>query len=276
LETNLTIWAWRIPFADQWVWPVIIIPLIYFAPESPWWLVRKGSLQEAEHSAKRLASFQNEQQVRDMVALMVETTALERKITEGATYLDCFHGSDLWRTEISCCIYIAEVLVGFALTSYASYFFEQAGLSSANSYKLTLGQGGLDVVCTVLSCFLIGNFGRRTIYIGGCAAMATTMFTIGFLSLPKETPVIFAASAGMYMLYFCLYLLTLGPISYTLVGEVSSSRLRSHIVALGRNAYNLVNLLSSGTAPVILNPTADNWKGKSGFLAGVLGLLAMT
>lgn len=275
LEGNTTNWAWRIPFGVQWCWPVIIIPLIFMAPESPWWFVRKNRLQDAEKSVKRLASYKTEQEARDMVALMVETTALERRMTEGATYLDCFRGSNLWRTEIGCCVYIAEVLVGFALTAYASYFFEQAGLSAANSYKLTLGQGGLSITSTFLSCFLTRNFGRRTIYIGGCAAMATAMFIIGFISLAPETNNTAAASAAMYMLYFSMYHLTLGPISYAIVAEVSSSRLQSHSVALGRNAYNLFNLLSAGTAPIILNPTADNWKGKSGFLAGGLGVIAM-
>ncbi|UKZ69562.1 uncharacterized protein TrAtP1_010568 [Trichoderma atroviride] len=28
-------WSWRIPLAVQWVWPVIVIPLLLFAPESP-------------------------------------------------------------------------------------------------------------------------------------------------------------------------------------------------------------------------------------------------
>jgi SP family general alpha glucoside:H+ symporter-like MFS transporter len=275
LETNLTNWAWRIPFAVQWVWPVIIIPLIFFCPESPWWLVRQGRMQSAEKSIRRLTSFNDDQQVRNTLALMVETTELERQMTAGASYLDCFRGTNLWRTEVSCCVYISEVLVGFALTSYANYFFEQAGLSSANSYKLTVGQGGLNVICTLLSCFITGRHGRRNIFIAGCTAMATTMFIIGFLSLATETPAVSAASAAMYMLWFCLYLLTLGPISYIIIGEVSSTRLRAYTIALGRNAYNLMNIISTATAPFILNPTADNWKGKSGFLAGGLGLVAV-
>lgn len=273
LETNLTNWAWRIPFAVQWVWPVIIIPLIYLAPESPWWLVRKGRIQDAEKAQKRLASSLDDQQIHNAVALMAETTALERQMVEGATYMDCFRGSNLWRTEIATCVYMAEVFVGFALTAYASYFFEQAGLSSAESYKLTLGQGGLNLVMTSLSTLFTANFGRRTIYIGGCAAMATVMFIIGFVALAPPSASVSEVQAAMYMLWFCLYLLTLGPISYTLVSEVSSTRLRSFTVALGRNAYNLINLLSTGVAPFILNPTAGNWKGKSGFLAGGLGVI---
>lgn len=35
-------WAYRIPFAVQWVWPVPIIIGVALAPESPWWHVRKG------------------------------------------------------------------------------------------------------------------------------------------------------------------------------------------------------------------------------------------
>jgi SP family general alpha glucoside:H+ symporter-like MFS transporter len=59
LNTSKSTWSYRIPFAVQWVWPVIIIPLLSFAPESPWWLVRKGRIAEAEKSVLRLTSSEN-------------------------------------------------------------------------------------------------------------------------------------------------------------------------------------------------------------------------
>ncbi len=52
LNQNTSNWGWRIPFAVQWVWPAIIVPLVAFAPESPWWLVRKGKRVEAEKVLK--------------------------------------------------------------------------------------------------------------------------------------------------------------------------------------------------------------------------------
>jgi len=30
-------WAYRIPFAIQWMWPLPILIGCIFAPESPWW-----------------------------------------------------------------------------------------------------------------------------------------------------------------------------------------------------------------------------------------------
>lgn len=95
-------WAYRIPYALQWMWPVPILVGIAFAPESPWWLVRKGKLEAAKRSVLRLTSLNRETDFNadETVAMMVHTTALEEKITKGASYLDCFKGTDLRRTEI--------------------------------------------------------------------------------------------------------------------------------------------------------------------------------
>ena len=49
-------WSYRIPFAVQWVWPVPILITAFFAPESPWWLVRQGRLEDAKKSVMKLTS----------------------------------------------------------------------------------------------------------------------------------------------------------------------------------------------------------------------------
>jgi MFS family permease len=51
-----THWAYSAPFAIQWLWPLIILIGVFFAPESPWWLVRKGRIEDAENALIRLAS----------------------------------------------------------------------------------------------------------------------------------------------------------------------------------------------------------------------------
>jgi MFS transporter, SP family, general alpha glucoside:H+ symporter len=123
LNHNTSNWGWRIPFAIQWLWPAIIVPLVIFAPESPWWLVRKGRQSEAEKVVKRLTSRLDDEHIRHAVALIVETNQIEKDSHEGVGYLDCFRGDNLWRTEITCVAWAAQLGCGFVIASYSTYFF---------------------------------------------------------------------------------------------------------------------------------------------------------
>jgi SP family general alpha glucoside:H+ symporter-like MFS transporter len=95
-------WAYRIPYALQWIWPFPLAIGIALAPESPWWLVRTGKLDKAKAALLRLTSLSRESDfdADETVDMMVHTTALEEKTTSGASYRDCFKGHDLRRTEV--------------------------------------------------------------------------------------------------------------------------------------------------------------------------------
>ena len=88
-------WSYRMPFMVQWAWPIPLIALIAFAPESPWWLIRKGRLDQAEKSLRRLAPAQERDQVQDSISAMVRTNQLEIDVKETTSWLSCFRGTDL-------------------------------------------------------------------------------------------------------------------------------------------------------------------------------------
>lgn len=99
IEGNL---AWKLPFAIQFVWPLPLFIGAYFAPESPWNAVRRGKFELARKSLQRLrgATVDDDQGVEATLAYIKYTTELEKAETEGATFLDCFRGTNLRRTEI--------------------------------------------------------------------------------------------------------------------------------------------------------------------------------
>lgn len=114
-ETRSDQWMFRIPFAVQWAWPVPILIGVILAPESPWWLVRKDRIDEAKISVMRLASQNEFTNPDETIAMMIHTNELEKDISAGTSYIDCFRGIDLRRTEIACGVWMCQNLCGSGL-----------------------------------------------------------------------------------------------------------------------------------------------------------------
>lgn len=112
-------WAYRIPYALQWMWPVPLIIGISFAPDSPWWLVRRSRYQEAREALQRLTSAASEEELDQTIAMMRHTDDMEREVSAGTSYSDCFKGVDLRRTEITCLTWACQPLCGASLVGFS-------------------------------------------------------------------------------------------------------------------------------------------------------------
>lgn len=76
---------------------------IVFAPESPYWLVKKGRNEDAEKALMRLSTRSSgftEEDARQQVAMMSHTNEVEKAATSGVSFMDCLRGVNLRRTEI--------------------------------------------------------------------------------------------------------------------------------------------------------------------------------
>jgi SP family general alpha glucoside:H+ symporter-like MFS transporter len=93
------------------------------APESPWWLVRKGRLEQAEHAVGRLGS-REKHNVSEVVAMMRRTIELEKSVKD-PSLVELFKGTDRYRTLIVCGVYAAQNLTGNLIANQAVYFFER-------------------------------------------------------------------------------------------------------------------------------------------------------
>lgn len=268
-------WAYRIPFALQWMWPVPLFIGISFAPESPWWLVRRGRIADAKKSLLRLTSLNRETNfdADETISMMVHTTTLEKKITSGASYLDCFKGINLRRTEIVCMTWAMQNFSGNSFSNYSTYFLQQAGLDERASYSFAMGQYAINMVGVFGAWFLMTvGFGRRSLYLYGLVGLCIMLFIMGFLGLTpqskRESSAI--ATGSMMILWALVYQLTVGTVCYSLVAELSTRRLQIKTVVLGRNAYNIVGIINSVLTPYMLNPSAWNWGNFAGFFwAGI-------
>ncbi|KAI0900589.1 putative maltose permease [Annulohypoxylon nitens] len=267
-------WAYSIPFALQWFWVIIIIPGVFFIPESPWWLVRKGRMEDAKDALRRLSS--SDVDVDATLAVIAETDRLEMEMEAGSTYMDTIRGVNLRRTEISTGVYTTQVLSGIYLINYGTYFFEQAGLPTQSAFNMGIGFLAVGWICTVLSWFLIARFGRRRIFNVGLSVLIVMMFIIGILdSIPGRPSGVAWAESSLMLIWNGAYDLSVGPITFVILGECSATRVRSKTIAVATAVQAVFGIGMTVAIPYMINPAEANMQGKLGYFYGGLGVICL-
>lgn len=80
--------------------------------------------------------------------------------------------------------------------------------------------------------------GRRTIYLYGTSMLCLLMLIIGLLGIGKNDKSVKWGVGSMLLVFAFTYDLTVGPVCYSLVSELSSTRLRGKTLVLARDSYN--------------------------------------
>ncbi|KFY78726.1 hypothetical protein V499_02166 [Pseudogymnoascus sp. VKM F-103] len=257
--------AYRVPIALQWMFPTPLAILLFIAPESPWWLVRKGRLAEAEASVKRLGRASATEDPADAVAMMRRTIELEKNDTQ-PSLLELWKGTDLYRTLIVCGVYASQNLTGNLIANQAVYFFKQAGMADNTAFGLGLITSALQWIMVMLSWVLTTYLGRRTIYVYGQLINCVFLIALGIAASVGRSTAASNAQASLGLIVSVLFCLGPAPASWVIIGETSSIRLRPLTTGIGRGAYYMVNIPCIFLASYMLNDDKWNLGGKSGYI----------
>ena len=157
--------------------------------------------------------------------------------------------------------WITQAFCGSALMGYSVQFYIQAGLSDDNSFNFNIGQYAMGVVGTIGSWFLMPHVGRRTLYIAGLAIMFGILIVVGGLGFASGTGPSYAVGS-LLLIYTFVYDITVGPVCYSLVAEVPSTRLKIKTVVLARQFYNVGGIINNVLMPRMLLNTEWNWGAK--------------
>ncbi|KFA74235.1 hypothetical protein S40288_08966 [Stachybotrys chartarum IBT 40288] len=253
--------GWRVPYALQWIWVVPLFTVGYFAPESPWYLIRRGRIEDAEKSLRRLArkGHYTEESMAASLALMKHTNEMEKIEAAHASYRDCFRDTNLRRTGIVCMAWTIQILNGQSLCAYAAIFLRAAGMPPVQSFNYNMGIQSVNVVGTAIAITLMGKIGRRIFYFWGSSAIGFLMLIIGILGFIPGVTNISLAVAVVLIAVNLIFKLSLGPTCFTIVGETPSGRVRAQTVVLGRAIYVVGQIIIQQLNPRMINSTGDAW-----------------
>lgn len=273
-------WAYRAVFVAQYGYAAIALALVPFMPESPWWLVSKDRDEKAKKSLHRLGYTAEESMKK--IAMVRNTLEEVRRETEGVTYFECFRRSNLRRTIVSIMPVCIQALSGVTFTAgYSTYYMQLAGYSTSMSFKLQIVQQVLSLIGNVMSYFVIDRVGRRNVMVYGLGILTAILMVTGGLGVvgsQTANPNAAGAIKGTValILVFCWwYNLTIGAAAYTILAEVSTSRLRIKTIAIGMALQNALYTMWSFVLPYLFNPDQANLGAKVSFVFGGLCVICL-
>jgi SP family general alpha glucoside:H+ symporter-like MFS transporter len=263
--------AYRIPLALQWMFPTPLAVLIFFAPESPWWLVRMGRQEEAVRAVERLGRKSRINGI-EAVAMMRRVVELETS-SKAPSYAELFKATDLRRTLIVCGIYAGQNLAGNLIANQAVYFFQQAGMDDHTAFALGLITSALQMIFVMLSWILTTYYGRRTIYLWGTGFNISMLIALGIAASVSASVASSNAQASFGLIVSVGFTFAAAPASWCYIGETSAVRLRPLTTGIGRATYYIVEIPCIFLASYMLNPTGGNLGGKCGYVWGATALV---
>ena len=250
-------WRWMFGLA---VIPAAIFALgMYFLPESPRWLIRRGRQEAARAILSR---------IRDTPDVDSELQEIERSFVESQE-----HGN--WRDLLSPALRPALIVgIGLAVLQqitgintviyYAPKIIQSAGISSASGAILTTaGIGTVNVLMTIVSMWLIDRVGRRPLLLTGIAGMVATLGVLGwaFHSASPSGALSWLAVISI-MVYVASFAISLGPIFWLLIAEIYPLKVRSSSEGLAATfnwGSNLVVSLTFLTLLAQIGATRTFW-----------------
>lgn len=265
-------WAFRGPFAVQWLFVAIMLIGLPFAPESPWYFARKGNSEKAERSLKQL--YGKHTNVDSKLAEIIRAIETDRELSNGTKWIDCFRGTNRVRSMISVGVFACQHLSGiiFAL-GYSTYFFSLAGIDLSKAFDLGVGVTAIGVVGCMIAWSLMNSWGRRPLFISGMIGMTTVMMLMGILDV-VHTSAAKWVQASCTVVYALFYQATIGPLAFSILGETSSPALRAKTIGLATACQAVFGTIFGIVIGYMINPDEGNLKGKVGFVFGGLSALA--
>jgi len=223
--------SWRLQLGSAFIPAVPLVIGIYFCPESPRWLMKKG-----RHAAayKALLILRNSplQAARDLYYIHAQLIQEDILVEESAVathgnfftrFIELFTIPRIRRaTQASGIVMIAQQMCGINIIAfYSSTVFANAGASVTGALFASWGFGLINFIFAWPAVWTIDTFGRRALLLFTFPNMCWTLLAAGFCFwIPQSSNAHLGLIAFFIYLFDAFYSPGEGPVPFTYSAEV--------------------------------------------------------
>ncbi|SCV99694.1 LAFE_0B00452g1_1 [Lachancea fermentati] len=252
--------TWRIPFAIQLLWMLIMAIGMIILPETPRFYVMKEKNEKAAKSLSRLRGLPVDHPIIEKELEEIIANFNYEKSLGSTTILDCFKTANhqLKRMLIGIVIQALQQLTGINfIFYYGVQFFQTSGID--NPFVIQLVMNIVNVIMTIPGIALVELAGRRNLLLWGAIGMSASEFIVAIVgtALPNST------TANKTLIAFtCTFIAsfaaTWGPLAWVVVGEIYPLRVRGKSVAICAASNWLFNFAIAYATPYLVDSGKGN------------------
>ncbi|KAM0334488.1 hypothetical protein ACHAQA_001517 [Verticillium albo-atrum] len=251
-----------------------LIPMFYL-PESPAWYALHNRPEDAKKALRKLVGnvegydVDHEYEVMKYEADESSRLQLQSGDNEWRAF---FTKMNMKRTIISTLPFTMQNFVGAPLFfGYATYFFSLAKLADPFLGNLIIQL--VLVAGIVASFYLVDKAGRRTLVLYGGGFMAICCFVVGGLGFLSPSAATGAALVALCSIWAFTYAVSVAPIGWISLVEVSSPLFRAKTTALASIIQSASGVLFNYTVPLMLSNQNAGWGQKIGLFFGGISVV---
>ncbi|XP_062180523.1 sugar transporter ERD6-like 4 [Phragmites australis] len=223
----------------------ILIPGLFFVPESPRWLAKMGKMEDFEYSLQVLRGFQTD--------ITAEVNEIKRSVTSSRRRTT-IRFADIKQKRYSVPLMIGIGLLVLQQVSgvngilfYAGSIFKAAGITNSN--LATFGLGVVQVIATGVTTWLTDKAGRRLLLIISATGMTITLVIVSVSFFVKDNitsgshlySVMSMLSLAGLVAFVVSFSLGMGAIPWIIMSEI----LPVNIKSLAGSVATLANWLTA-------------------------------
>jgi MFS transporter, SP family, arabinose:H+ symporter len=237
---------WRWMLAVMGLPAILFFIFLFFAPESPRWLVQKGYSDKAFKILERI----NGTKLAGEELVTIEESIKEEQ--DSGTFREVFSGKlrPILFVGVFLCVF-SQITGINSIMYYAPVILQSIGAGASSAVIQTAIIGGCNLIFTFVAISLIDRLGRKPLLIGGVSGMiiSLTLIAVAFYFKKYQGYLILL----LILTYIASFSASLGPVTWVLVSEIFPNKLRSKAMSVAIVSLWLANFLLILIFPVILN-----------------------
>lgn len=239
---------------NNWRWMLAVMGLpallffffLFFAPESPRWLVQKGRSGQA---------FVILEKINGGIAAREELNTIEESIKgeeDNGTYREVFSPRMRPILIIGVFLSVFSQITGInSIMYYAPVIFQSIGAAASSAVTQTAIIGGGNLIFTFVAISLIDRLGRKPLLIGGVSGMMISLASIAaafYLQKTEGYIILF-----LILIYIASFSASVGAVTWVIVAEIFPNKLRSKAMSVSIVSLWIANFLLILVFPLMLS-----------------------